>query len=138
MSFSDETLSRIYDRSGGYCHLCGCKVSFINYGIVGARGAWEVEHSIPWSLGGTDHLNNLYAACIPCNCAKGNGSTRTGRAWNGRSRAPLSRERKKAIRTNNRWGCGLTGLLFGARFGPGGALVCGIIGAVIGDAIKVK
>jgi HNH endonuclease len=46
--------------------------------------ACEVEHLIPWSLGGTDHLNNLYPACIPCNRGKGTTSTRTVRAWNGR------------------------------------------------------
>ncbi|HYR88448.1 MAG TPA: HNH endonuclease [Terriglobia bacterium] len=138
MGFSAEALSRIYHRTGGYCHLCGCKVSFTNYGTVGARGAWEVEHSIPWSLGGTDHLNNLYAACIPCNRAKGNGSTRTARAWNGRSSAPLSREQRKAIRTQNLWGGAATGFLFGMRFGPGGAILCSFLGALLGDSIKVK
>jgi hypothetical protein len=61
MSFSDDTLSRTYDRTGGDCHVCGRKVFFTNYRIVGARGAWEVEHSIPRYLGGTNHLNNLYS-----------------------------------------------------------------------------
>src|SRR5438876_7488278 len=46
MSFSDETLSCIHDRTSGYCHLCWRKVCFRNYGIIGARGAWEVEHSV--------------------------------------------------------------------------------------------
>ena len=78
MGFSVETRWRIYDRPSGYCHICGRKLSFQNYGIIDARGAWEVEHSIPWAFGGTDHLNNLYPACISCNRGKGTYSTRTG------------------------------------------------------------
>ena len=138
MSFSDETRSRIYDRTGGNCHLCGKKLSFQHYGIVGARGAWEVEHSIPQSLGGTDHLNNLYAACIPCNRGKGTISTRTVRAWNGRFRAPLSRTQRQAIRNRNGWTGAAIGLVAGARVSPGAALFCAILGGLIGDSINVK
>src|SRR5689334_20748869 len=138
MSFSDETLSCIYDRTSGYCHICGRKVSFHNYGVIGARGAWEVEHSIPWALGGTHHLNNLYAACIPCNREQGTLSTRTVRGWNGRSRAPLSRQQRKAIRNRNGWTGVATGLVIGSRLGPGGSLLCVIIGGLIGDSLKVK
>ena len=138
MSFSDETLSCIHDRTSGYCHLCWRKVCFRNYGIIGARGAWEVEHSIPWTLGGTDHLNNLYAACIPCNRGKGTYSTRTVRAWNGRTRAPLSRNRRQEIRNRNGWTGVAVGLAIGARVSPGAAVVCAIVGGLIGDSIKVK
>ena len=138
MSFSDGARWRIYDRTSGYCHICGRKVFFQNYGIVGARGAWEVEHSIPWALGGTDHLNNLYAACISCNRAKGTSSTRTVRAWNGRSRAPLSRQQRKAIRNRNGWAGVAVGLAIGARVSPSAAIVCAIIGGLIGYSIQVK
>src|SRR5439155_23025161 len=115
MSFSDETLSCIHDRTSGYCHLCWLKVCFRNYGIIRARGAWEVEHSITWARGGTDHLNNLYPACIPCNRSKGTISTRTVRAWNGRTRAPLSRYRRQEIRNRNGWTGVTVGLAIGAR-----------------------
>jgi 5-methylcytosine-specific restriction endonuclease McrA len=138
MGFSDEARSRIYDRTGGYCHICGRKVYFQNYGFLGARGAWEVEHSIPWALGGTDHLNNLYAACIVCNRGKGTASTRTVRARNGRSRAPLSRERRKEIRNRNGWAGAAIGLAIGSRLSSGAALVCAVIGGLIGDSIKVR
>jgi hypothetical protein len=138
MSFSDDTLSRIYDRTGGDCHVCGRKVFFTNYGIVGARGAWEVEHSIPRYLGGTNHLNNLYCACVPCNRGKGITSARTVRAWNGRSRAPMSRTRRKEIRIRNGWSGVAIGLMIGARSSPGAALICAILGGLIGDSIKVK
>jgi 5-methylcytosine-specific restriction endonuclease McrA len=138
MSFSDEMLSRIYDRTSGYCHVCGRKVCFHNYGMIGARGAWEVEHSIPWTLGGTDHLNNLYPGCIPCNRRKGTRSSRTARARNGRTRAPLSRTQRQAIRNRNGWTGAAAGLVIGARFDPGGALLFAILGAVVGDSLKVK
>lgn len=32
----------------------------------------EVDHILPWSLGGTDTLDNLQPLCKPCNRAKGN------------------------------------------------------------------
>jgi hypothetical protein len=40
-------LNAIYDRTSGYCHIFHRKLVFTNYGIVGAKGAWEVEHSGP-------------------------------------------------------------------------------------------
>ena len=138
MSFSDQTRWRIYDRTSGYCHICGRKLCFQNYGIIHARGAWEVEHSISWARGGTDHLNNLYAACIPCNRSKGTISTRTVRAWNGRTRAPLSRNRRQEIRNRNGWTGVAVGAAIGARVSPGAAVVCAIVGGLIGDSIKVK
>ena len=69
--FTDKKLNAIYDRSRGYCHICGKKLAFINYGNFGKRGAWEVDHSKPRVKGGTDHPNNLYPACISCNRSKG-------------------------------------------------------------------
>jgi hypothetical protein len=135
--FSDEGLSRIYDRTSGYCHICGKKLSFTNYGGYGCRGAWEVEHSIARANGGSNHGNNLYAACITCNRSKGAMTTRRSRAANGRTAAPLSRTRRAAKRRENTaFGAG-SGALMGLRFGPGGALIGGIIGALIGDAAKI-
>ena len=92
MAFNDEALSRIFDRTDGRCHICGKTLCFQNYGASGRRGAWEVEHSMPRARGGTDHANNLFAACIPCNRAKGTVTTRTARRWNDRTAAPFSRE----------------------------------------------
>jgi len=42
-----------------------------NYGTSNRRSSWEVDHSIPQSRGGTNHLNNLFPACIKCNRSKG-------------------------------------------------------------------
>ena len=102
MKFDDETLDRIFHRTDGQCHICRKRLSFSNYGLVGKRGAWEVEHSRPRSKGGTNHRNNLYTACISCNRSKGNGTTASARAANGYRTAPLSEKKKN----ENAWAGG--------------------------------
>ena len=69
--YSKELLSYVYDKTDGYCFYCGKKLAWTNYGRFGRRGAWEVDHGLPTSRDGTDHLNNLHAACIDCNREKG-------------------------------------------------------------------
>lgn len=78
MGFTDDELSEIYDKSDGYCRYCGKKLAFTNYGRLGERGAWEVDHSVPRSRGGTDYLRNLVPACVDCNRDKG---PRTGKSY---------------------------------------------------------
>lgn len=39
----------------------------------------EVDHVIPWSRGGRDHVDNTAVVCVTCNRRKGAGS-RPGRA----------------------------------------------------------
>lgn len=88
--------SEVYDRTGGYCHGCGKKLAYRNYGAIGERGAWEIDHSRARANGGTHRINNLYSACVYCNRSKRDGSTRTLRARNGMTRAPASREARQA------------------------------------------
>jgi hypothetical protein len=66
----------VFEKSDGECGYCEKELSFGNRSRQG-RGAWEVEHRVPRAKGGTDHLNNLVAACWPCNVTKGVGSART-------------------------------------------------------------
>ena len=68
-------LQDIFEKTDGYCRYCGKQLAWSNYGRVGERGAWEVEHSIPISRGGTNYFRNLWPACVDCNMEKG---TRTG------------------------------------------------------------
>lgn len=132
MAWTDDQLEAIYDRTSGYCHLCSKKLAFSNYARAGGRGAWEVEHSVPKACGGTDRLSNLYAACIDCNRSKQASSTRSCRARNGRSRAPMSRRARSTAKAENALaGAGL-GLMAGAVFGPVGALVGAAIGGHFG------
>lgn len=70
MPFSDEVLIEVYGKTNGYCHYCGKKLSFVNYGRKGFHGAWEIDHSKPKSRGGSDYLRNLVPACIECNRLK--------------------------------------------------------------------
>lgn len=90
MKLTDDDLEYVFDRSGGDCHLCHGRLAFRNYGLYGCRGAWEIEHSVPRARGGTNRLNNLYAAHISCNRSKGARATRSVRRQNGYTCAPLS------------------------------------------------
>jgi len=132
MVFSDTQLNQIYDRTSGYCHICHKKLAFKNYGVLGARGAWEVEHSNAQVKGGTNRLNNLYPACIRCNRSKGASSTSSARAKNGKFRAPLSTEKRKAVKTEGALVGGATGAAIGSIFGPAGILVGALFGAHLG------
>ena len=132
MSYSDEKLSAIYRRTSGYCHLCHKKLAFRNFGMIGARGAWEVDHSHPRSSGGTDRLHNLLPACIGCNRSKGAGRTRTARTRNGKRRAPLSSERRKEAQATNTLAGGIFGALIGSLIGGPATLFATLLGAHLG------
>ena len=134
MGFDRASLITVFKKTDGHCNICGKKLCRNNYGQLGSRGCWEIEHSIPQALGGSDHLNNLFAACIPCNRAKGTYSSRTARAWNGRTRASLSAERKEEIRTTRALvGAGLGALALAAT-GPAGWFWGAVLGGLIGNA----
>lgn len=132
MRFANDQRNNVYDRTSGKCHLCGRKLSFHNYGLFGARGAWEVEHSNPKSRGGTNRLNNLYPACISCNRAKNNRSTRSARAVYGKRKAPLSVGARRKAKVQNAVVAGILGAVAGSIFGPGGAILGGALGAGLG------
>jgi 5-methylcytosine-specific restriction endonuclease McrA len=130
MGYSIERRERIFDRTSGYCHICGGRLSFCNYGLFGARGVWEVEHSIPKCEGGTDHLNNLYAAHISCNRAKQATCTRKARAQYGRRKAPLSVTKRREAKDRNAMAGAAIGTIIGnAIAGPWGLLAGALIGA---------
>lgn len=79
MQYSEEELAYIYQKTNGYCYHCGRKIAWINYAQLGARGAWEVDHSNPKSKGGTNYFRNLVPSCISCNRSKGNAHSGTYR-----------------------------------------------------------
>lgn len=88
MPYSDAQLERIFDRTDGRCHLCHGNLYFDDYAAPVAYGGWEVEHSRPRSRGGTDHSNNLYAACVSCNRSKGTRSAASYRRERGLNGPP--------------------------------------------------
>lgn len=136
MSWTNEQLDHIFERTSGKCHLCHVRVARKNYGVVGARGAWHVDHSVARARGGTDTLGNLLPAHIRCNCSKGAGTNRSTRARHGKRRAPLSRARRtQAKAVNGAIGAGLCAAIGGAVAGKPGAWIGGLIGAAIGSSV---
>lgn len=132
MSYDEITLNRIYDRTDGRCHLCRKKLSLCNYGVLGNKGAWEVDHSFARIRGGTNHLNNLKPACIPCNRAKRDNTTRAARSRHGYRSAPLSKSAKVTARRKNTLGGVLIGGLLGTILGPAGVVMGATIGGKLG------
>ena len=92
--WNDRQLSRIYDKTGGYCYHCGKKIVWVNYGRrdKGVRGGWEVDHSRPKNRGGSDHMTNLVPSCWKCNSQKGDMTSAEFRKVRGY--LPLSGRRK--------------------------------------------
>ncbi|MGQ0640956.1 MAG: HNH endonuclease [Gemmatimonadaceae bacterium] len=133
MQYDDERLEAIFGRTDDCCHICHRKLCYSNYGVFGKRGAWEVEHSNARANGGTDRLNNLYAAHITCNREKGTFTTRTARGWNGNTKAPPSRTARERARNESAVACSALFAGLGALAGKGGgAVIGGLLGLVIG------
>lgn len=130
----NERLQKIFEKTDGNCHICHRKLSFSNYGVHGAKGAWEVEHSKARKNNGTNHLNNLFAAHISCNREKGTLHTRTVRAYHGNTRAPYSKKKKQSIKNQNTAAGTVIGGIVGSFFGPVGTFVGAGIGAAIGNS----
>jgi len=130
-SFNEETKNKVLEKTGGFCHLCNRKLSRKNYGNYGTRGAWEIDHSVPISKGGKNHLNNYLAACISCNRAKGNNSTHKVRQHNGLNNKPMSKQQRQEKARNKVLAGAASGALFGSRFGPFGIILGGAIGALM-------
>ncbi|MBM3540018.1 MAG: HNH endonuclease [Alphaproteobacteria bacterium] len=56
------------DRQDGTCHYCASEITFYRKKAT----SLEIDHRIPVSRGGSDHLDNLVAVCKPCNSLKRN------------------------------------------------------------------
>lgn len=132
VKLTDKELELVFDRTGGDCHLCHGRLAFRNYGRIDGRGAWEIEHSNPRARGGTDRLNNLYAAHISCNRSKGARTTRSVRKQNGHTRAPLSAQARHAERIDNMIVGGGLGMFIGALGGPAGIILGTLVGGNLG------
>jgi hypothetical protein len=138
MMVDDDILNAVYDKTGGHCHLRGRKVSFVNYGLTGRRDAWHVEHAVPKASGGTDHLNNHFPACIPCNLEKGIRTAWMVRRWKGRNRAPQSTVQTERMRIVNAIYLVIIGSGFGAMFGGKWALAGGVAGLAADSSLSVE
>lgn len=128
-----ERLRKIYEKTDGHCHICHSSLVFASHGKHNTKGAWHIEHSKPKSKGGTDHLNNLLPACIPCNLTKGVKHTKIARAKHGHTRAPLSKVKKQDIQGKRIIVGGIVGGIFGIVGGPLMMLVGIGVGASAGS-----
>ena len=75
---NDITLSKLFNRDGGVCYLCGCRCNWDDstqdgngYTIIGNTYP-TIEHVIPISKGGMHSWSNVKLACYHCNTIKGN------------------------------------------------------------------
>lgn len=136
MKYDDAFLDRVHAKTNGKCHICRKTLARRNHGCVNKRGAWEVDHSVPRSRNGTDHLNNLLPACIECNRTKSDSSTTTARAAFGFSSTPFS----AAIRQENAVTGGVIGLLVAAvvplPIRIPAAILFAVLGAVLGHDME--
>jgi 5-methylcytosine-specific restriction endonuclease McrA len=71
LGYTTEELIVIFNKTGGYCVRCKKQIVLDNYGKMGERGAWEVDHHYPKARGGSDYFHNLWPTCISCNRSKG-------------------------------------------------------------------
>lgn len=70
MAFTEVDKETVFEKTQGKCTYCGKKLSYQNYGLYGAWGSWHIDHGRARARDGSDHLNNLFAACISCNLLK--------------------------------------------------------------------
>lgn len=121
-----------WNKTDGRCHLCAKKLAFKNYGLHGARGAWEWDHSVARARGGSDHGNNLFPACISCNRSKQTSDPRTVRRLNRLTRSPMGVAEKARVRGRN----GRDGAFVGAVSGfAAGVPIGGILGFLAGQIV---
>lgn len=126
-------LKKIFDKTDGYCHICHKKLQFRDYGIL-----WQVEHSKPKAKGGTDHLNNLFAAHSKCNIEKGVSNSASARKKYGKTRAPYSKMKKSSMQRDNTTAGSVIGGIIGIIAGPVGVAIGATIGGIIGNDSSPK
>jgi 5-methylcytosine-specific restriction endonuclease McrA len=58
---------KVWDRCGGLCHYCGDPMMR----MPNERKSFTLDHVVPRSRGGSNHLGNLVGSCAECNQDKG-------------------------------------------------------------------
>jgi len=74
----------------GTTHCRHCK-ALLNYSQSRLPTSAEVDHLVPYSAGGRDHIENVEVICRACNGSKGNRS------------APKARATTSPLKTSRKW-----------------------------------
>lgn len=72
---------RVWQKTGGYCFHCGCELDFCGF------DAFQMDHFIPKSKGGSNAIENLNPSCPPCNSSR-----KDNQAWTGPVKKPSRRD----------------------------------------------
>lgn len=71
-----------HPNSHRLCGICGNKILYGSHESVisqrNSRYAWNIDHIIPKSCGGSNNIDNLQAVHVKCNRNKSNKSTLLG------------------------------------------------------------
>ena len=59
--FTKEDIQTMYASQGARCYYCS----------VNIEEAYHIEHMVPISKGGSNWIDNICLACVPCNRTKG-------------------------------------------------------------------
>ena len=70
MAATTYDLNWVHERTSRRCFYCGKQLSLANYGAVGAKDAWQVDHFIPVRSRGPHQPSNWVPACVDCNTRK--------------------------------------------------------------------
>ncbi len=62
-TLSKDDRLRIYEKTEGNCHVCGCILE---------KDGFEADHVVPKTLGGNDSVDNFLPACSTCNSYRWN------------------------------------------------------------------
>lgn len=77
MARTKWTRSQLVRKHGGRCYLCG---ETVNIGDPGSPRYATIDHVIPLSKGGRDHIENCALACATCNQEKADSMPEAGDA----------------------------------------------------------
>lgn len=133
--YPENLLKHVFDRTDGRCHICGFGLRFEMYGKGRSRYGWEVDHSVPRALGGSESLRNLLPAHGACNRVKGTRSSHAARRTFGLEKRPLSKAEQGRVRMQRAWFGGVLGTLLFATFGRKAVFLGAVGGAALGYGV---
>ena len=110
--FSTHPRLSVFAQKGCVCVTCGKVGTRLIKGVDKGGGKhWDVytddllpitvDHIIPRSLGGPDHMDNYQPMCSPCNSRKGNGKNRKKKQRSTKPKIDLNLFNKVTLKNPN-------------------------------------